>query len=133
MKALVVSIALLFAAGCALPPLSSSASPPLSSSASPPERTGSNTRYECSAYQSSTHVLTLPVPSDGEWVVNVMLHGDSIEAVYSEVGLMKNWHFTDEIFIRVKPDMSAQYYDFTSADAGEKRTPEAMFNCRKRR
>ena len=125
MKALVVSIALLFVAGCETMPMSSSDSQSGS--------TGGNARYECSAFQSSTHVLTLPVPSDGEWVVNVKLHGDSIEAVYSEVGLMKNWHFTDEIYIRVKPDMSAQYYDFTSADAGEKRTPEAMFECKKRR
>ena len=125
MKALVVSIALLFVAGCETMPMRSSDSQSGS--------TGGNARYECSAFQSSTHVLTLPVPSEGEWVVNVMLHGDSIEAVYSEVGLMKNWHFTDDIFIRVEPDMSANYYDFTSADAGEKRTPEAMFECKKRR
>ena len=92
-----------------------------------------NARYECSAYQSGTHVLTLPVPPDGETLVSVKLHGDSIEAIYSEVGLMKKWNFTDNIFIRVKPDMSAQYYDFTSADDGEQRTPEAMFQCKKRK
>jgi len=125
LKALVVSIALLFVAGCA--------SLPVSSSASQSGSTGGNTRYECSAYQSGTHVLTLPVPSDGETLVSVKLHGDSIEAIYSEVGLMKIWSFTDKIYIRVKPDMSAQYYDFTSADDGEQRTPEAMFECKKRK
>ena len=120
MKALLVSTTLLFAAGCASLPVSSSVS-----------QSGS-TRYECSAFNSSKHVLTLPVPSDGESLVSVKLHGDSIEAIYSEVGLMKMWHFTDHIYIRVKPDMSAQYYDFTSADDGEQRTPEAMFECKKR-
>ena len=124
MKALLVSTTLLFAAGCA--------SLPVSSSVSQSGSIGGNTRYECSAIHSSTHVLTLPVPSDGESLVSVKLHGDSIEAIYSEVGLMKMWHFTDHIYIRVKPDMSAQYYDFTSADDGEERTPEAMFECKKR-
>ena len=125
MKKLIVFALSLFAAGCA--------SLPMSSSDSQSGSTGGNARYECSAYQSGTHVLTLPVPSDGETLVSVKLHGDSIEAIYSEVGLMKIWSFTDKIYIRVKPDMSAQYYDFTSADDGEQRTPEAMFECKKRK
>ena len=109
MRTGIVVILVLFVAGCETVPMSSSDS------------------------QSSRHVLTLPVPSDSVPLVIVTLHGDAIEAVYSEVGLMKNWYFTDDIFIRVKPDMSAQYYDFTGADAGEERMPQAMFECRKRR
>ena len=125
MRTGIVVILVLFVAGCE--------TVPMSSSDSQSGRTGGNPRYECSAFQSSRHVLTLPVPSDSVPLVIVTLHGDAIEAVYSEVGLMKNWYFTDDIFIRVKPDMSAQYYDFTGADAGEERMPQAMFECRKRR
>lgn len=85
MKALVVLIALLFAAGCASQPVSTGQ----------PASVGGFVRYECYTYVGSNHVLTLPVaPLNSEvGTVTVMFHGDPKEATYIRKGLKQIWLF----------------------------------------
>ena len=81
MKALVVSIALLFVAGCASQPVSTGGSVRNETSQSATS-TGGSVRYECYTYVGSKHALTLPVaPLNSEvGMVTVTFHGDRLEA-----------------------------------------------------
>ena len=126
MKTLVVSIVLLFAAGCVTQPVSTD-----SKSVSARD----DVRYECYTYVGSNHVLTLPVaPLNSEvGTVTVMFHGDPKEATYVRKGLKQIWIFEKRVYLELDPDFSAAYYDFTGAQEGEQRKPEGVFKCKKKR
>ena len=119
MKALVVSIALLFAAGCASQLVS----------------TGGYVRYECYTYVGSNHVLTLPIPEAdaATQLVQITFHGDRIPATYQRNGLTQLWILEDSLYVQVDPDFVARYMDFRSAEEGERRNAEAVFECKKRK
>lgn len=125
-------IALLLMTGCESLPESVGGSARKGGSQS--VNTGSEVRYECYTYVGSKHVLTLPVaPLDSPIsTVNVTFLGDRIEAIYVRRGLTQSWMFDDRIFVELDPDLTAAYYDFTGAEQGEQRKPEAVFECKKR-
>jgi len=120
MKALIVSIALLFAAGCA----------------SQSVNTGGLVRYECYTYVDSNHVLTLPIPETTDiaaQLVQITLHGDRIPAVYQRDGLTQLWILEENLYIQVGADFVARYMNFRGAEEGERRKAEAVFECKKRK
>jgi hypothetical protein len=124
MKALIISLALLLAVGCETVPMSSGGGD------------GDNVRYECYTYDyPAQHVLTLPVaPLNSEvGMVDVTFHGDQLDATYVRSGLSQTWFFEDRLYVKVDPDLDAQYWDFRGADEGEERKPESIFECKKRR
>ena len=118
MKALIVSIALLFAAGCAMQSVS----------------VGSPERYECYTKFDRQHVLTLSVPETDAATpfVDIIFHGDSIPTIYHRDGLEQLWFLEDNLYIRLEPDFDADYMDFRDAEEGERRSPEASFECEQR-
>ena len=125
MKTLIISMALLLAAGCETVPMSNSGG-----------SSGDSVRYDCYTYDyPAQHVLRLPVaPLNSDvGVVNVTFHGDQLEAIYQRSGLTQLWIFEENLYIKVDPDLTAAYMDFRGADEGEKRTPDAVFECKKRR
>ena len=73
MKALVISIALLFAAGCATQHMSTDQ----------PVSTGDIVRYMCYTYADSKHVLTLPIPeTDADPpLVDIIFQGNFLPAI----------------------------------------------------
>lgn len=119
MKALVVSMAILFAVGCASQPVS----------------TGSYVRYECYTYVGSNHALTLPIPEAdaATQFVQITFHDDRIPALYKRNGLTQLWILEERLYIQVDPDFVARYMDFRSAEEGERRKAEAVFECEKRK
>ena len=124
MKALVASLIILFAVGCETVPMSSGGG------------NGDNVRYDCYTYDyPAQHVLRLPVaPLNSEvGMVNVTFHGDQLEALYTRSGLTQIWMFEESLYIKVDPDLDAQYWDFRGASEGEERKPESVFECKKRR
>lgn len=123
MKALVVSMALLFAAGCASQPVSTGQ----------PSSTGGVSRYECYTYVGSNHVLTLPIPEADAptQLVPITFQGDPILAVYQRSGLTQLWVLEESLYIQVDPDFVARYMDFRGAEVGERRNAEAVFKCKK--
>ncbi len=125
MKTLVVSIALLCAAGCVTEPVSNGS-----------QSVGArdDVRYECYTYVGSNHVLTLPVaPLNSEvGTVTVMFHGDPKEARYVRKGLKQIWFFERNVYLELNPDFTGAYYDFAGAEEGERRKPEAVFKCTKK-
>ena len=125
MKALLVSIALLFAAGCAPQPVSTGQ----------PASTGGFVRYECYTYVGSNHVLTLPIPEadPATQLVQITFHGDRIPAIYQRKGLTQLWTLEDRLYIQLDPDFVARYMNFKGAVEGEQRKPEAVFKCEKRK
>lgn len=125
LKTHLVSIAVLFASGCATQPVNTG-SQPVSASG--------NVRYECYTYVGSNHVLTLPVaPLNSEvGIVTVTFHGDRMEATYVRKGLKQAWLFDDKMYVELDPDFTAAYYDFTGAKEGKLRKPEAVFECGKK-
>lgn len=125
MKALIVSMAVLFAAGCAMQPMSTGQ--PLS--------TGGIERYECYTYVDEKHVLTLPLPEpDAEIpLVEIIFQGDFIPTLYVRDGLTQLWVLEESLYIQLDPDFVARYMDFRSAEEGEARKAEAVFKCKKRR
>ena len=125
MKTLVISTALLLAAGCETVPMSSGGG-----------SSGGSVRYECYTYDyPAQHVLTLPVaPLNSDvGMVNVTFHGEQLEAIYQRSGLTQLWIFEDSLYIKVDPDLTASYMDFRGADEGETRKPDAVFECKKKR
>ena len=124
MKALVVSMALLSAAGCA-----SQGGHSMSSD-------GDSVRYECYTYDyPAQHVLTLPVAASNSdaGAVTMTFHGEQLLAMYQRSGLTQLWMFEDGLYVKVDPDLSAAYMDFRGAEEGETRKPDAVFECKKRR
>ena len=124
MKTLLISMALLLAAGCETIPMSSGGG------------NGGSVRYECYTYDyPAQHVLSLPVaPLNSDvGMVNVTFHGDQLEAIYQRSGLTQLWIFEENLYIKVDPDLTAAYMDFRGADEGETRKPDAVFECKKRR
>ena len=66
--------------------------------------------------------------------VTIVFHGERMKAIYVRDGLKQLWYLTDETYIELTPTMSALYWDFTGAEEGESRKPEAVFTtCKKRR
>jgi hypothetical protein len=130
MKALVVAIALLFAAGCAPQPVSTGKP----ASTDQPGNTGL-VRYECYTYVDSKHVLTLPIPESdaATQLVQITLHGDRIPALYERSGLTQLWMLDDSQYIQLDPDFRARYMNFKGAKEGERRHAEAVFKCEKRK
>lgn len=125
MKALVFSLALLFTVGCETVPMSTGG-----------DSSGDNVRYDCYTFDyPAQHVLTLPVaPLNSDvGMVDVIFHGDQLEATYVQSGLSQTWVFEDHLYVKVDPDLDAQYWDFRGAEEGETRKPEAVFECKKRR
>ena len=118
MKALIVSIPLLFAAGCAMQPVS----------------TVGSVRYECYTEFDKKHVLTLSVPEMAAEAPHVYItfHGNSIPTTYLRNGLTQLWVLEDSLYIQLDPDFDASYMDFRDAEEGERRSPEAKFECEKR-
>ena len=118
MKTLIVSIPLLFAAGCAMQSVS----------------VGDPMRYECYTKFDRQHVLTLSVPkTDAETpFVEIIFHGESILAVYERDGLNQLWFLEENLYITLEPDFDADYMDFRDAEEGERRSPEASFKCEQR-
>jgi hypothetical protein len=117
MKALIVSIALLFAAGCAMQSVS----------------IGGPVRYECYTHVDSNHVLTLPIPETDAATqhVEITFQGVRIPTIYQRDGLTQLWILEDSLYIQVDPDFDASYMDFRDAEEGERRAPEARFECKK--
>ena len=99
-------------------------------------------RYLCYTYDyPPVHVLTLPIPMDysesGDidiWIADVWFQGDVLTATYQRNGLSQFWAFDldGKLYVKVDPDGDAQYWDFRGASEGEKRTPQAVFECKKR-
>ena len=92
-----------------------------------------NVRYECTNV-SDVRVLTLPVAPLGATVAQVQMvfHGDKLEATYVRNGLSQYWYLTDELYVELKPNLMAYYWDFEGAEDGESVTSEATFWCKKR-
>jgi len=98
---------------------------------------GKGTRYECRTYVGSKLVLTLPVLKINGTVI-VTFHGTKIAAYYKRLGLNQLWNFdfddpNTSHYVQLSPDLTAGYYDFTGAEEGEKRKPESVFECTKRK
>lgn len=127
MKALIGLTVLLFAAGCAS---MSNTTDTMQSG-----NTGDSVRYECYTYVGSNLVLTLPIAplNSAIALVDVTFHGEQLEAVYLRDGLTQIWTFEQGLYVQLDPDLSAKYMDFRGADEGERRSPESVFKCRKRR
>ncbi|MHC4228130.1 MAG: hypothetical protein ACYSW0_11950 [Planctomycetota bacterium] len=103
---------------------------------SKPADTGSPVRYECYTYDHpAQHVLTLPVAPLNAPVaeVTVMFHGEQLTAIYTRNGLTQLWIFEENLYLQIDPDLSGKYMNFQGAEEGEKRKPEAVFECKKRR
>ena len=66
-------------------------------------------------------------------MVDVIFHGEQLEAIYTRSGLTQLWMFEDSLYIKLDPDLTAGYWDFRGAEEGEERKPEAVFECKKRR
>jgi len=95
MKALVVTITLLFAAGCSSPSVSSGA------------RAREDIRYVCYVFENpleyAEHVLTLPAPPmnwDNDKVI-VFYKGEMLEANYMRSGLKEWWFLPDRYFFEI--------------------------------
>jgi len=131
MKALVVSIALLLVAGCASQPPSKDQP----ANKDQPVSTGGHVRYECYTYVGSIHVLTLPIPEAdaGSPRVQITFHGDRIPAIYRREGLTQLWLLEEDLYIQVNPEFVASYFNFKGAEAEERRKPEAVLKCEKRK
>src|SRR5690606_22773446 len=93
------------------------------------------TRYLCYTYDyPAQHILTLPVPPENTEIAPaaVWFQGNILDAIYTREGLTQLWVFDERLYVKVDPDNDAQYWDFRGAEEGEKRTPEAVFECKKR-
>ena len=92
-----------------------------------------NERYECTNV-SDVRILTLPVAPLNASVaeVTITFHGDKLKATYVRKGLIQYWHLTDELYVELKPNLMAYYWDFEGAEEGETRNSEATFWCKKR-
>jgi hypothetical protein len=101
-------------------------------------------RFVCYTFDyPAEHVLTLPVPDEtddsskmgGAGVIGaapIWFQGSVVYARYERKGLTHLWWLWDDIFIKLDPDNVASYMDFRGAEEGEKRKPEAEFECKKR-
>lgn len=87
-------------------------------------------RYECASLFSDTSLI-LPVPKQEGIEVNVLLHGMPHAAAFSRKGLTQVWAFDDNRDLQVKlgPDLTASYFDFTGVEEGEQRAVESVFFC----
>jgi len=108
---------------------------PSTTGESQPARPSDPVRYECYTYVGSNHVLTLPVAplKSAVGMVDVTFHGEQLEAIYLRDGLTQLWTFQKGLYIQLDPDLSAKYMDFRGAEEGERRKPESVFECKKRR
>jgi hypothetical protein len=62
-----------------------------------------------------------------------MFHGEQLTAIYTRNGLTQLWIFEENLYLQIDPDLSGKYMNFQGAEEGEKRKPEAVFECKKRR
>ena len=123
MKTLTVTVAFCFLVGCESMPIQS-------------DHANERVRYVCYTYDyPAIHVLTLPLPTSDEPTlsfVSVWFQGDLVPAYYERNGLTQLWVFDDALYVKVDADNDAQYWDFRGAEEGEKRSPEAVFECKRR-
>ena len=73
--------------------------------------------------------LVLPVPNQSGEAVLVTLHGRSVPALYTTKGLDQFWYFDDAIYIELRPNSRAFYWDFDGAEPEELRKPKSVFFC----
>lgn len=121
-KLVVLTLTLLFVSGCETLPVQSN-------------HASGQTRYVCYTYDyPAEHVLTLPVPPNNAdtGLVDVWFQGNILPALYERQGLTQLWSFEVLLYVKVDADNDAQYWDFRGAEEGEKRTPEAVFECNRR-
>jgi len=100
-----------------------------------PAQAAGNPRYDCGTFSDGV-LLQLPVaPLNAEvGEVTIVFHGEKMKATYVRNGLKQIWYLTDAIYIELTPTMMAYYWDFTGAEKGETRNPEATFTtCTKHR
>ncbi|MDA0995044.1 MAG: hypothetical protein O3A13_15625 [Proteobacteria bacterium] len=93
-----------------------------------------NARYECGTHSDGVLVILPVAPLNADVAeVTIVFHGENMKATYVRQGLKQFWYLTGEIYIELSPTMSAMYWDFTDAEEGETRSPEAVFTtCTKR-
>ena len=99
-----------------------------------PARSGKAARYDCGTFSDGVLVKLPVAPLNAEvGEVTIIFHGEQMTAKYIRNGLKQLWYLADSIYIELEPTMTALYWDFTGAEPGEKRKPEAVFTtCKKR-
>ena len=101
---------------------------------SAPAWAAKNPRYDCGTFSDGVLVQLPIAPLNADVAeVTIVFHGEKMKATYVRQGLKQFWYFSGEIYIELKPTMTAFYWDFTGAKEGEERSPEAVFTtCTKR-